>query len=183
MLRASQTVVVRYYRGIFDMTRLSDKLETAMKAGTQGDIVLFLDFDGVISTHRAKHATGEWIDPIATALLAKLQREQGFQIVVSSTWRHMEQRCKDALAPSGLLQHLHPDWRTNEDPEGFRPRELDEWLARNGEPDFIILDDDAFAWTGRQMPRWVQTDIYDGFLLKHYQQATTIIAALRERGE
>jgi len=25
---------VRYYRGIFDMTRLSDKLETAMKAGT-----------------------------------------------------------------------------------------------------------------------------------------------------
>lgn len=37
MLRASQTVVVRYYRGIFDMTRLSDKLETAMKAGTQGE--------------------------------------------------------------------------------------------------------------------------------------------------
>ena len=36
MLRASQTVVVRYYRGIFDMTRLSDKLETAMKAGRRG---------------------------------------------------------------------------------------------------------------------------------------------------
>ena len=84
------------------MTRLSDKLEAAMKAGTQEDIVLFLDFDGVISTPRAKHATGEWIDPIATALLAKLQREQGFQIVVSSTWRHMEQRCKDD--PAGELR-------------------------------------------------------------------------------
>lgn len=143
--------------------------------------IVFLDFDGVISTPRAKIATGEWIDPIATALLAKLQREFGFKIVISSTWRVMQDRCLRALAPSGLVSALHADWRTNEDPEGARPREIDDWLARNGEPDFLILDDDQFAWTGRQVARWIHTHIYDGFLFEHYREMEAALTAARGR--
>lgn len=131
--------------------------------------VVFLDFDGVISTPRSMIATGDWIDPIATALLAKLQHEFGFSLVISSTWRGMEQRCRDALTPSGLVNALHDDWRTNDDPESFRPREVDDWLSRNGEPEYLIVDDDSFGWTGEQLMRWIHTDAEDGFLFCHYQ--------------
>jgi hypothetical protein len=70
------------------MIRLSDKLEAAMKAGTQGDIVLFLDFDGVISTPRAKHATGEWADPMTVTrfvLMAEGETKKRYQLVSHPT--------------------------------------------------------------------------------------------------
>lgn len=144
------------------------------------DLICFLDYDGVISSPRAKVATGWWIDPIATGLLRKLQVEFGFKIVVSSTWRTFQTRSQDVLKQAQLFETLHKDWRTNESPEGMRSAEIDDWLRRNGEPEFFILDDDGFAWTGRQLARWIQTDSENGILLHHYDQARKLIGQIRE---
>lgn len=144
------------------------------------DLICFLDYDGVISSPRAQVATGWWIDPIATTLLRKLHGEFGFKIVVSSTWRLFETRARDVLKQAQLYEALHKDWRTNESPDGSRPAEIDDWLRRNGEPEFFILDDDGFAWTGRQHARWVKTDAENGILLHHYDQARKLIAQIRE---
>lgn len=152
-------------------------------------IVAFLDFDGVIASPRAWMAQEEiadrdtrWIDPLSCKLLTKLQRKYGFSIVVSSTWRAFgRDRCAAVLAPYGLDVHLHDDWATNHAPDGSRPAEIDDWLRRNGEPDFIIFDDDPFAWTGPQMARWVKSCSYNGFQCESFEQADKILRALSHK--
>lgn len=147
------------------------------------DLVAFLDFDGVISTPRAHMANHEqperdirWIDPVACKLIARLQKQHGFKIVISSTWRGFgRDRCAAVLAPYGLAEHLHEDWQTNHWPDGSRPAEIDDWLERNGEPPFIIFDDDAFAWTGRQRARWVQSCCYNGFQCHNFEEADRLL--------
>src|SRR3546814_982432 len=100
-------------------------------------LIAFLDFDGVISSPRAYVVQPElprdhrWIDPVSCKMIAKLQSDYGFQIVISSTWRGFgRDRCAAVLAPYGLDAALHDDWRTNHWPDGSRPSEIDDWLER-----------------------------------------------------
>ena len=132
-------------------------------------VIMFLDFDGVISTHRAYTANRgmtdrrRWIDEVATSMLMALHDRFPFKIVVSSTWRSFGQStCSSALWLSGLSKHMHDDWCTNQSHDGQRPTEIDEWLSRNNVIDFVILDDDNFAWTGKQLSRLAKCDPFNG---------------------
>src|SRR3546814_4199734 len=66
---------------------------TTPDLSTPRDLIAFLDFDGVISSPRAYVVQPElprdhrWIDPVSCKMIAKLQSDYGFQIVISSTWR------------------------------------------------------------------------------------------------
>lgn len=140
--------------------------------------VAFLDFDGVISSFRAMAARGEWIDPIACEMIARLRAKHGFSIVISSSWRGSEHRCRKALTASGLVDFLHTDWRTNESPAGRRGEEIRDWLQRNGEPEFIIFDDETFDFDEQQASRLVKCDTMNGMLHEHYVAADELLARI-----
>src|SRR6476469_8779291 len=120
-------------------------------------MIIFLDFDGVISTTRAyaaqKHIDDfylRWLDPVACELVRQLCEQFSLQIVVSSTWRQFGyDNVAKSLTPSGLVKFLHDDWCTHtrqfnsETSHADRPKQIDDWLARNGSPNYLILDDDS----------------------------------------
>lgn len=144
--------------------------------------VLFLDFDGVISTNRAylaqKHIDNRdlrWLDPVACGLIKDLCKEFNLQIVVTSTWRKFGlDRVAACLGMHGLWKFTHTDWRTKDlwAKDGTcRPNEIRDWLARNPEcDDWLILDDDEFRWDDEQRRRWVHTHIMDGFSTDNWEQ-------------
>ena len=148
-------------------------------------MILFLDFDGVISTNRAWLAQKDiddfylrWIDPIAVRMIADLCAQYNFQIVIISTWRKFgKAECTTALGRANI--YIHNDWRTEEiwpkgpnGSAGSRPAEIDDWLARNGNPDYLIIDDDSFNWTEEQAARWIKTDTCNGFSTENYEEVT-----------
>lgn len=156
--------------------------------------IIFLDFDGVICSPRAHCAQqsrwhGEqrwlaWADPIACDLVKRLCDEHRARLVISSTWRTMVGPCNQVLGRYDLFEHLHNDWRTNEaraeQAAGSlsRPWEINDWLSRNGDPEFIILDDDSFAWDGRQLDRWIQTDCQEGMSFAAFAKAEERLKAI-----
>ncbi len=150
-------------------------------------IIAFLDFDGVISSPRAfivnegMDHDHRWMDPVSLKLIGKLQRDYGFQLVISSTWRGIGRpRLEAILAPYGLDSALHDDYRTGEDEDRNRSVEINDWLNRHGWPEYIILDDDGFEWSDEQRSRWVQSCSFNGFLLANYEQADKLLKTIRQ---
>jgi len=129
--------------------------------------ILFLDFDGVILHYRTLiasehlgHSNAD-PDPMLCALLRRACA-LGMRIVVSSTWRSSEKQCKAKLLAGGLLEFLHPDWRTADYGES-RSKEIADWLAAHPEiVDYRIADDDDFHWTPEQRAKWLECSPYDG---------------------
>lgn len=108
--------------------------------------VIFLDVDGVLNTPKLIKRFGyDHVDPVLTALLARIVRETGARIVLSSTWRIDEKDRK--LVEAALAQHglelfgstpvhkkEYPDWVR-------RCEEISAWLQGNQVSKFAILDD------------------------------------------
>lgn len=143
-------------------------------------MIIFLDFDGVISSPRAYVTQCDqedfylrWLDPIACKFLRRICEQFGAQFVISSTWRKFGfQSCvEQSLGYYGLDKFVHEDWCTDDlwtrevDSLDSRPMEIDAWLKKNSPTDYIILDDDSFRWTEHQKARWVRTSCADGLLL------------------
>ena len=149
--------------------------------------VVFLDFDGVICSPRAftaqeevwgrAHRALRWADPIACYLVRKLLVKHQAILVVSSTWRSSRDQCDRVLGFHDLLPFLHDDWRTGEDPERMRGREIAAWLAEHENPPFIILDDDA-DMLPEQMPWLVNTCPLNGLMLLDYDKADKLLAEI-----
>lgn len=133
--------------------------------------VVFLDMDGVLCTRRAALALGAYghihtLDPIGIQFLNRLHEAAPYQLVISSSWRHIYPDTPVILKASGLTRPwCNPDWRTKDlwdhtrSSKNARPAEIDEWLSRHPEiTDYIILDDDHFKWFPEQRDHLVQTD-------------------------
>lgn len=149
-------------------------------------MIIFLDFDGVISTTRAyMNQTNEedfylrWFDPIACTFIRQICEKFNCQIVVTSTWRKMGYNdcVKIALAAHGLDKYVHSHWCTDDlwvqgmEYGTDRPLEIQTWLAENpNEIQYLILDDDTFKWTKHQKEKWVHTCVDNGLLLTHMVQ-------------
>lgn len=148
--------------------------------------IMFLDFDGVISTNRAwlaqkhiDHHDLRWLDPIACKMVKELCEKFGYTIVVTSTWRNFGmERVAACMGMHGLWNLTHSDWRTKEiwehGSKATRPYEIIDWLDRQrgfGEPvtDYIIVDDDGFDWTDEQAARWIRTDTTNGISTENYE--------------
>lgn len=154
--------------------------------------VLFLDIDGVLCTLRSHFAYGlpggleRHLDPVAVRMLAKFCEESNCKIVLSSSWRDD----LDLEAMSCILMNAgfarvpwHSSWKTKNfdvktgwgmTQRGKRGDEIKQWLSENGNPDYVILDDNS-DFLPEQMPYFVQTDTNNGFLWEHYQKAFDII--------
>lgn len=159
--------------------------------------VIFLDFDGVICTHRASIASGEseyggglsYLDPIALGLVKRLCEDYNAKIVVSSSWRTdynlMTMMSLLGAACPGLGHHVwqHQSyWRTNDlcwmtkrEDESDRGAEIDQWLHHMQFEinRYVILDD--MADMRPHQDALVKTDTYEGFGFWAYRKACAIL--------
>ncbi len=118
--------------------------------------VIFLDFDGVIRVVVESGWAGADQSEFCQSrmkMLAKVCKETGAKIVVSSDWRNLENRekIKKHLSPY-LAEHLHDDWATPI--TGHRWNEVAAWLIQHPEVQrYAILEDFAphFDGCGRRM--------------------------------
>lgn len=118
--------------------------------------IIFLDVDGVLNTPTTIRKFGfDFVDDILVALLARIVRETGSKIVLSSTWRVDEKdkfTIKQALSRHGLEIHdVTPILTERSPPENADWDSWDGWLKRSEEiqmwldsqtvEKFAILDD------------------------------------------
>ncbi|WP_299104689.1 HAD domain-containing protein [uncultured Bradyrhizobium sp.] len=75
----------------------------------------------------------------AVTQLERLVRQTGALLVLSSSWR-LRQGARETLAGHGVIGPWHDDWRTDA-LAGGRGAQISRWLARNGSPRHVILDD------------------------------------------
>ncbi len=114
--------------------------------------VLFLDFDGVIRMP----VLGTGFPPECEFSEDCLKRvgglieASGFQVVISSDWRHRhdQEKLLTYLRPWVTAEHLHPDWGTPDLRDAYpdiqvpRKQEIQAWLEGHPEVSrFLILDD------------------------------------------
>lgn len=146
----------------------------------EGNKILFLDIDGVLNSVRSAYALGGYphstedtelgkFDHVALALVRRLCKETGCQIVLSSTWRiiHPFKRLGDDL-------NLPIIDRT---PQlgGARGHEIKHWLDRNECERYAIVDDDT-DMLPEQIPFFVQTSGTEGMSLRHYKQLEKLLS-------
>ncbi len=112
--------------------------------------IIFLDVDGVLNTPKLIGRFGfDFIDDILVALVARIVRETGAEIVLSSTWRIEEKNRNlvvQALARRGLeifdctpIIERSGGWV-----EGNwvrRHEEIGAWISENRVERFAIIDD------------------------------------------
>lgn len=151
--------------------------------------IIFLDFDGVITTIKSK-----WkLDSDKIDLLGKIINETGAKIVISSSWRRCNlYETKEYLTTInhyvpfafpyvdliiGQTKHI---WFSNID--GFEklriPRgvEIDLWINENKEKidNYVILDDDS-DMLYCQKDSFVHTNTYKGLSINDVQKAIKIL--------
>lgn len=112
--------------------------------------VLFLDIDGVLNTPKLLKKFGyDYIDPILTALVARIVNETKAEIVLSSTWRIEDKNKK--LVEEALAQHYLEIYDSTPvitrqggwESAGWveRREEIQAWLDENRVAKFAIIDD------------------------------------------
>lgn len=148
------------------------------------DKIIFLDFDGVISTERASIANGERgllvsLDTIGVKFLDRICTQYGIKIVISSTWRKSRDRSYfrelfQCFGYTALAKALHEEYATPQLSGAIRGEEILQWFNDsnyNGSKQckYLIIDDNS-DFHEEQLPHLILTDIYDGMLTKHFRQ-------------
>ena len=119
--------------------------------------IIFLDFDGVITTPKSK-----WqIDQNKVNLITKICKETGAKIVVSSSWgvgksiqdlrniTSFDQEFSNLIV--GNIEHKY----------SLRGENIQEYIDNNNIKNYIIIDD-ASDVLEEQLLRFIQTDTYFG---------------------
>lgn len=156
--------------------------------------ILFLDFDEVFLFTRAKMATSDILDPVSAGMIARVCRETGARIVVSSTWRSSHADCVDVLTRAGLIGFLwspivlpddpsydpsvNDDWRT-EGQNNSRGTAVANWLADHPDVDvWAIMDDGLHDFDQVQLGRLVHTDVMFGLGIADYRRAVRLLGGV-----
>lgn len=135
--------------------------------------VLFLDIDGVLNSVRTAIASEgfphdfsqmERFDQTAIALVKKLCRIGGVQVVLSSTWRlsFSKEEVSEAL---GI-----PVIDKTKSLPGVRGVEIQEWLDRHPEVERYAILDDNSDMLDSQRDNFVQTTGDDGLTLREFRK-------------
>jgi proteasome lid subunit RPN8/RPN11 len=131
--------------------------------------VLFLDFDGVLITRRARLAAGgrdpssAFADPVAIQVVRKLG-QVGVKLVVTSQRRSDPEKVAAFLVEHGLFDYLHQDWLTTQLDDctsNRRGMEIGAWLATHPPVSYRVVDDDS-GMLPAQRPWWVLCTYDDG---------------------
>ena len=153
--------------------------------------VIFLDFDGVITTLKSKYK----LDSDALSLLGKIINSTDAKIVISSSWR---QRTLDSTIKAlqdtsdfrlngivfpfidrivGITDRIYGVALTDKEKHIslLRGVEIREWLHEHPEvTNYVILDDDSDMLL-EQANHFVKTDTYEGLTNKNVEQAIDIL--------
>ena len=143
--------------------------------------VLFLDVDGVITHQHYKNKEREGLDPEKIKLIARIVKDTGAFVVLSSSWRlsyDQKTEKKDwdyillekCLGDEGIsiydITTRIPfsssfDWRRT------RPLEILDWIVEHKVNSFAILDDDDWDFARYGLDKhWVHTSAEDGISIK-----------------
>lgn len=158
--------------------------------------VVFLDFDGVLNSHRYMQRIGafgeptpteeEVLDPEAVAHLNRLVLAVDADVVISSSWRygrtteHLTSML-EARGFQGRVVDKLPDWSKDELRGLYvaeeRGDEIREWLAKHPEVTaFVVLDDGTDMTAVAE--HHVQTSLFGGGLgAEHIDQALGLFRA------
>jgi hypothetical protein len=138
--------------------------------------VLMLDLDGPVCTSRTKIATGQDYDPVACGLIAKICRDTGAKIVITST-RRVDDYIISSLSKAGLAIYLFQDpthWRVAW-PGNGRGNDIDTWMKANPGYGYVIIDDDLTGYDQHHMNWLVHVDQDAGFGISDYNKTLSLI--------
>lgn len=124
-------------------------------------MIVFLDKDGVFE-HTRCYMAGMLADPVAVTVLNGLFSRPDVRVVISATFRQIVDRegAYAHLKERGIVCTLHDDWTTGRRIEG-RHNEIAAWLERNGDVDYVVLDDEHCAHPV-DPARWIKCDPMNG---------------------
>ena len=143
--------------------------------------VLFLDVDGVITHQHYKNKEREGLDPEKIKLIARIVKDTGAFVVLSSSWRlSYDQKTEKKDWDYVLLEKCLGDegisiydittripfsdslgWRRT------RPLEILDWVVEHKVNSFVILDDDNWDFARYGLDKhWVHTSAEDGISIK-----------------
>ena len=141
--------------------------------------LIFLDVDGVLNSIESMIVnadSGSELCPIRCGLVARLIRETGAKVVVSSSWRTGNLANTRALLDKAGAGRIVSNI-IGETPQGFdghRGSQIAAWLKEHpGVASYVILDDDSDMLPDQP---FVHTSMACGFGLDDYLDALTILA-------
>lgn len=162
--------------------------------------IIFLDVDGVLNseTHatlygwggEAKHSYENAVkkaklNTVSVHLVNELARKSGAQIVMSTSWRLLNQGArgfwwnqlfKEILNSVSKRCYMDVIDLTPVKEKGDRGDEIDAWLKKNPwVDDYIILDDISDEWRDHQKEKLLLIDDEVGFTRKNLEQALSVL--------
>lgn len=149
-----------------------------MKPG-HSDKVIFMDFDGPLSSHRMAMLEGEFhgFDPVTCGVLDHICAAGNAKIVATSVRTEMHSKrdyeeTKALFAAAGLSpEHMHVDWSARDGRIQSRLQHIKNYLADHPEiTHYAIVDDEAENDEYRHHPAIVMVEHEDGLQFHHYQQ-------------
>jgi hypothetical protein len=151
-------------------------------------IIIFLDIDGVLAPHPESckkpniDKFGYAFDADCVYWLNKLIKETNAKIVISSSWREMFKTSDDAklcLENRGVIPNLAINYKTINDPQGYRGWELQQYVNFDFDEThtdkYVILEDEMFDMLYIHRNNIVECDSKVGFGEKEYLQALKIL--------
>lgn len=152
--------------------------------------VIFLDFDGVITTHKSQYR----LDKEKMKLVKYICRKTGAKIVITSSWRRrtLEDTINDITDTSkwsvptpfipinkvvGVTSRMYSFKYDDTKHHYTLPRgvEIERYLRENEDIDkYVILDDDADMLL-EQAPYFIKTDAVEGLSKLDAEKAITIL--------
>lgn len=157
--------------------------------------VIFLDFDGVITTLKSKYK----LDPDKMALIGRILDATDAKIVISSSWRRfsLEETIKDITDTSrfnvgdnpfpypdaviGVTERMYSFCYPNNDRHFDLPRgvEIQHYIDTHKEIEqYVILDDDCDMLLC-QANNFIHTDTYEGISELDVEKAIVILNKLK----
>ena len=158
--------------------------------------VLFLDVDGVITHQHYENKEREGLDPEKIKLVARIVKNTGAFVVLSSSWRlSYDQKTEKKDWDYVLLEKCLGDegigiydittripfsdtlgWRRT------RPLEILDWIVEHKVNSFAILDDDEWDFARYGLDKhWVQTSSEFGISALDTRLATNLIENMKFR--
>ena len=155
--------------------------------------VIFLDFDGVITTYESRWC----IEARKLELLEEIIKVTGAKIVVTSSWKHgysdvenfkkslYDKRlkkcsplCYDSIEKSfDIFNHFIENIYDITDSRGsWRGDEIERWLDKHEEEveNYVILDDDS-DFKEEQLFHFVETDSYEGLTEREVKLCISVL--------
>lgn len=154
------------------------KINERNRKGCKVVKVIFLDFDGVITTKKSK-----WrLDDEKMSLVKEICDKTGAKIVISSSWRRNDVETtlksvfgKDYDDSHYLLNSKMVVGVTERPASTFRGTDIQKYLDTHPEiENYVILDDDT-GMLDSQREHFVNTDSYLGISKEDVKQAIEIL--------